>query len=430
MTQNSSKPINRHLKPNNHSNSSRAFSDIYSFQPQVSRRTVFLVALLTTIASSVTTAAIVRTFFSGKNSEVKSSTASIEQHSIDSLDNVSASGRIEPEGEAINLSAPAFLEGARIERLLVKLGERVKAGQTIAILDSRERAEAALQRTQARVEIARSRLAQVEAGAKLGTIQAQKITIERLEAELVGQMATQTATIERVRSELDNARIDCNRYQRLYRDGAVAAADRDVKCLKEKTFARKLQEVRATRDRTKETSLKQIAEARSTLEAISEVRPVDVSVARAELAESLASVRQARADLNLAYVRAPQDSQILKIYTFPGELVGQKGIVLLGKTDRMYAIAEVYETDIAKVKIGRSATITSKGLKEKLRGTVVEVGLQIGKKDVLSNDPVADVDARVVEVKIQLDRTSSQIVSHLTNLEVEILIEIDSPQVS
>jgi HlyD family secretion protein len=49
-----------------------------------------------------------------------------------------------------------------------------------------------------------------------------------------------------------------------------------------------------------------------------------------------------------------------------------------------------------------------------LGGTVRVVGLKIGKKDVLNTDPAADVDARVVEVKILLTPESSKKVAGLT----------------
>jgi HlyD family secretion protein len=40
--------------------------------------------------------------------------------------------------------------------------------------------------------------------------------------------------------------------------------------------------------------------------------------------------------------------------------------------------------------------------------------MQIGKKDVLDTDPAADIDTRVVEVKIYLDEASSKKVADLT----------------
>ena len=49
---------------------------------------------------------------------------------------ITALGRLEPEGEVINISAPNTLEGARVKQLLIKEGDWVKAGQIIAILMS------------------------------------------------------------------------------------------------------------------------------------------------------------------------------------------------------------------------------------------------------------------------------------------------------
>ncbi|NJN23143.1 MAG: hypothetical protein HC810_00345 [Acaryochloridaceae cyanobacterium RL_2_7] len=45
----------------------------------------------------------------------------------------------------------------------------------------------------------------------------------------------------------------------------------------------------------------------------------------------------------------------------------------------------------------------------------------MGKNDVLSTDPAADTDARVIEVKIKL--RDSQKVANLTNLQVNVLID-------
>jgi HlyD family secretion protein len=89
----------------------------------------------------------------------------------------------------------------------------------------------------------------------------------------------------------------------------------------------------------------------------------------------------------------------------------------------MYAVAEVYETDISKVRLGQRATITSDAFPAKLQGTVDQIGWEVGKKDVLSTDPAAATDVRVVEVKIGLDSASSQRVAGLTNLQVTVEIE-------
>ncbi|MED5262802.1 MAG: efflux RND transporter periplasmic adaptor subunit [Myxococcota bacterium] len=141
---------------------------------------------------------------------------------------------------------------------------------------------------------------------------------------------------------------------------------------------------------------------------------VGLAVARADMA-------RAEAELELAQVRSPIAGTVLRIFTRPGERIGTDGVVEVGQTDDMYAVAEVYETDIVRVRKGQRATITSPALPNALEGEVEKVGLRIGKLDILSTDPAARTDARVVEVEIRLDE--SQAVSGLTNLQVTVQIQ-------
>ena len=104
-----------------------------------------------------------------------------------------------------------------------------------------------------------------------------------------------------------------------------------------------------------------------------------------------------------------------------GERVGSEGILELGRLDEMFAVAEVYETDIGRVRIGQRARITTPVLAEPIGGRVEWINLKVGKLDVLGADPAAKTDARVVEVEIRLD--DSKAVRGLTNLQVEVEFE-------
>jgi HlyD family secretion protein len=133
-----------------------------------------------------------------------------------------------------------------------------------------------------------------------------------------------------------------------------------------------------------------------------------------------ANLERARADLEMSLVRSPIDGQVLEIHAREGERVGPDGIAELGDTAAMYAVAEVYETDIGRVHTGQRATVRSPALPHDIAGTVDRIGLKIGKKDILSTDPVADADARVVEVEIRLEEPT--LAASLTNLRVEIVL--------
>jgi HlyD family secretion protein len=341
---------------------------------------------------------------------------------------ISALGRLEPDGEVVNVFAPTSIDGARVDTLKVNHSQFIRKGQIIAILDTYARRQAALQEAQQQVVVAQTRLKQVEAGAKSGQIQAQKQVVDRLQAELVTETAAQEATIARVKAELQNAELEARRYQQLYIEGAVSASLRDTKQLKADTVRDSLNEAKATLNRIILSRQKQITEAKATLNQVAEVRPVDVELARAQVAQAQAGVSRSKAELDLAVVRSPQNGQVLKIHTRPGELVGNKGIISLGQTQKMVAVAEIYELDISRVRVGQSATITSKNnaFPDVLHGKVFEVGLEVGKKDVLNTDPAAQFDARVVEVKVHLDPESSRKVGGLTNLSVQIEINLQS----
>jgi len=140
----------------------------------------------------------------------------------------------------------------------------------------------------------------------------------------------------------------------------------------------------------------------------------DVELARADLVA-------ARAKLGRASISAPVDGQVLTVHAREGERIGEMGLLELGQTDRMYVVAEVYETDIGGVSQGQRAVATSPALAQPVAGHVERIGKVIGKNDVLDLDPVARMDSRVVEVFILLDEPGS--VADLTNLQVDVEFE-------
>jgi HlyD family secretion protein len=340
------------------------------------------------------------------------------------LKKITALGRLEPQTEVSRLSAPVTLDGDRVIEILVKQGDKVKKGQIVAILDSRDRLKAALVEAQEKVSVAQSRLAQVRAGAKRGEIQAQESAIARLQAELRGEIAGQNAAIARLQSELRNARTEFDRNQQLHQEGAISNSVLDSKRLVLESAEARLREASSGQNRTVDTLQAQISEAKATLSRIAEVRPVDVQAAQTDVDSAIASVKRAETELAQAYVRAPMDSQILKIYARLGEKIGDNGIADLGQTDRMVAVAEVYQTDIAKIQIGQQATISGQAFPGELRGTVAQIGLQVNRQNVFSNQPGENLDRRIIEVKIRLNPEDSKQVTGLTNLQVQTAIQL------
>ncbi|UBF30117.1 ABC exporter membrane fusion protein (plasmid) [Kovacikia minuta CCNUW1] len=339
------------------------------------------------------------------------------------IQSVVALGRLEPETEVTKVSVPATLSNDRVAQLLVKRGDRVQANQVIAILDSRDRLQGALLEAEQQVAVAQAELAQVRAGAKLGEIEAQQAEIGRLQAELAGETRRQQATLASLEAEVNNARSEYNRYQSLYQEGAISASQFDQRRLAFQKAQAQFNEGKANQSRMADTLQAQIESARANLNRIREVRPTDVQTAQAKVEQAIAVAQRAKADLRQAEVRSPQAGQILEIYAKPGEVVGEKGIADLGQTRQMRVVAEVYQSDIKKIRIGQQAVITGEAFSGELRGRVEEIGLQVSQQEIFNNQPGENLDQRVVKVRIRLNAPDSDRVAGLTNLQVQVAIQ-------
>jgi HlyD family secretion protein len=409
---------------------------------------------------------------------------------------VTALGKIEPKGKVIKLSAPASSQGSRVEKLLVAEGETVQTGQVIAVLDNSEKLKAAQVKTQEAVKVSQANLAKVQAGAKTGEIDSQKAEIARIQAQSLGEERTQreslarleaqwlgdkavqqaavsrlaaqlegdknvqAAGIKKIAAELSNARSELNRYEQLYKAGAIAQSQYDTKRLTVDTLAQQLNEAKAILSRSQSTGNKQISEgkanlqriiatgskqiseaqavlariqatsgkqassAQGTLSKIEEVRPVDIAAAQAELKQSIAAEQEAKVNFEQSFVKAPENGVVFKINTRPGETVGTNGILELGEVKQMTVVAEVYQTSIRKIKAGQTVKITSSSLPGDLSGKVDTIGWQIQRQNVINADPTENIDSRIVEVSIILDPESSQKAAKFTNLQVKAIFKL------
>jgi HlyD family secretion protein len=377
---------------------------------------IAIIVSLTLIGTSVYTVFK----FQDKLNQNESSPAAI----IPELTTVTALGRIEPKGQVIKISAPMLPEGSRVEELLVTEGDRVKAGQVIGILDSRDRLLAALQEAEEQVKVEQANLKRIKAGARRGEILAQQAIIAGLEAERQGDIAAQETTVARWLAEVGNAAIENQRYEELYKQGAISASQRDSKSLKLETAQKNLQVAQTQLTRTQLTSQEQINAARATLNSITEVPQVDIEAAQAEVNRAIAVMKRAQINLQQAYVRSPQDAQILEIHSRPGELISSNGIADIGQTSQMYVVAEVYESDINKVHPGQKVEVFGNFVPIELQGVVDRIGLQVRRQNLINTDPTSNIDNRVLEVYIRLDETSSQKAAKLTNMQVKAVIQL------
>ena len=351
----------------------------------------------------------------------------LDRSKVEQPSQVVALGKLVPKGEVIKLSV-ANAEDSRVNQILVEEGDRVEQDQTIAILQGFENRLRDLEEAEKEVELARARLAQVRAGdSKQAELAAQRADISRLESQLRNETIERQATIASARAQLRQAQLTYDRNQSLVQQGAVSTEAFDQTREQLDMARASLNERLAQSDNTRQTLQQEINRERENLVRLQEIRPEDVRVAEIEVEKALLAVERIKADLEDTKVKVPISGQILRINTRVGEQVNtQQGIVELGRTDDMYAIAEVYETDIGKVRVGQPATISSEygGFTGKLAGEVEHLGLQVGAKQLSegSQDPTQDENSRIVEVKIRIDPKDSHKVAGLTNMKVRVEI--------
>lgn len=333
---------------------------------------------------------------------------------------VGALGRIEPESETLNIGSGV---GGRLESLLVGRGDKVKKDQVLGYLQSY--AEQAAQRDQiaAQLDEAKAQLAAEtaldlaridDASIKLDTIL--RVTPYRIEAQqqAVDSLKARLANDDDILQTLSQLRQKDFASRRSYADQQSLVAQ-DKANLASATAQLEQQRQQFALDRG--DAEVQVRIAKATLEAAKANIPI------ASLTKQLALAQER---VHEATVYAPIDGTILNVMAHAGEFVGgDKTIVTMGDTSHMRAVAEVYETDVSRIRLGQNATISSRALNKPIAGKVVEIGHLIFKNDVLNVDPAARADARVVDVRIELDDPAR--VAGLTNLTVDVLIDTTEP---
>lgn len=278
---------------------------------------------------------------------------------------VSALGRIEPEHGIVTISAssiPEALQGGILARLLVDIGDDVEEGQLLAVTDTAEVLAAKLEESRTILALAEqqanaSRSSAAAACVRAGVLQREADRLIKLRDQ---NLAAEEET-DRAAGNAEAAAADCTAAQ----------------------------------------SAALVAEA-------------DIAVAGARLA------RQEK-ELARSHIHAPAAGKVLAINSRPGERIDTDGILELGHVERMFAIAEVYETDVGRLYAGQPATVSSAAFPSELKGRVERIRPIIRKQDQIGTDPAARKDARIVEVEVLLE--DPEAAATFTNLQVTVVFQ-------
>lgn len=272
---------------------------------------------------------------------------------IATADNVGALGRIIPSGDVIALPG----SGTAVTKIHVQVGDMVAAGDPLITFLPPLGAEDELEL------------------AKLDLQQANEIGPRNLQAAQL---------------RVDLAQFEHNFARERYDRFAAMGGD---------DISPQQMELRAYE---KENARLGLDIATNTLERTRKETAFNQSRARARL-------QGAQKKLGQTTLNAPGPLTVVKINTTPGA-IPSGATIMLADLSQMQVLTEVFAGDIANLKPGQKATITSNALSDSISGQVLRIS------------PLVTGRAKVVEVLLSVDDPAA--VRHLIHLEVNVSIEI------
>ena len=299
----------------------------------------------------------------------------------------SATGTV--EANAYNQTPAVALVGGVVRRVDAQLGENVRAGQTIAVIFSDEFAQTQSRyiALQTETENARRNYQRTQ----------RLIAINQPGRSELEQAARQRKAAEASLNEMRN------RYERTTRLLRIGAASREE--LEQDTTKLRTAEAEVEEARLRETRAGQLlpisAEVRSASEeALNKLRTAEseLSSVRQRLAlygmplTRVNSLRAASQISSLLAVPAPASGTVTARSVNVGEVVeANKELMRITDLSTVWVVAQVYEGDVARLRVGTGASVTADAFSNRLfRGHVSYI------------DPQLDETTRTVKVRIDI----------------------------
>jgi multidrug efflux pump subunit AcrA (membrane-fusion protein) len=255
----------------------------------------------------------------------------------------------------------------QVKQLAVQVGDRVKAGQTVARLEQDD-LQAAVGKARADLAASEAKLATVRNGARTQELQTAEAALRQAEANQLLALA------------------NLDRYQQLYRDGGIALQVVDT----------------AARDH--DVSAAQVRSAREQLSLVQEKYTIeDLQYAEAQVLQARAALQIAEANLGYANITAPMGGVVASVSTQQGETVTSGSAAAQAPTfvtiidlNRLQVDAYVDETDIGKVRVGHEATFSVDAFPDKeFSGKVTAIYPKaLIQQNVVTYDVVITIDNR------------------------------------
>jgi len=302
--------------------------------------------------------------------------------------------------------------GGRIDKVLVREGDPVEAGQVLITFDEKELA-ASLAQSRATAEKARRGYRPEEiAEARAAAAQAKAEYDQRRNGYRQEDIDAAQADLDRANADEVRARLDAQRYDALAEKDLVSKQQRDtadanwkMALAQQANFRHKLDQLhRGYRPEEIAASEARYRQTQATLEKLENGNRVeDISAAKAALAYDEARFRERQ-------VLAPAAASIEVLDVRPGDLIAPNTpVATLLERDQIYVRIYIPETQIGRVHLGQKAQIRVDSFPNQVFDGTVE---QINQQAEFLPRNVQTVEERVHQVfgvKVRIDDTSHRV---------------------
>lgn len=264
-----------------------------------------------------------------------------------------------PEGTVVVAGDPAG--GTVLVELRVRDGQKVKKDEIVAVLSNYARADASLRMVEADL----TKLKQTHEFVLKGT--------------RVADIALQEASLK--------SSIEQNKLDALQRARSGKPPDqREI----ETNLAEQSLERQKVRLNLMKTTLAN-----------------DLAQYEIDLANTQARVDSTKRQLEDALVRSPLDGVVVQIFSRQGERVSPNGILKIVDMSRLRVLADVDEVNVGRLKPGGKVEVTFRGNNDVYKGTIERIAPTVKRMQRVEPDGGSSTDARVVQVEIVIDDSSS-----------------------
>jgi len=331
---------------------------------------------------------------------------------------VNALGRIQPAAGLISVFA---IPGDQLSLLSVKVGDTVSTGQKLGELSGAKGRALSLVTLQKQIDEAEKLRKAIGASrdAKLLDIdaEAKQATAGFDQDALALDAKVKAVLLQKKRYDNDLARarmVNASPQEIEQLEAASATADAErvaAEALKAKMVAQKNQ------------SAESIAAKKASLNAETERGLAQVPYESLKAGLALAERKTKDGEL-----LAPTAGRVVRIMVKPGDTVTTMPLIQIADTKSMTVIAEVYETDVGRIRawlktgpVKVEATARALGKDLILNGTVAnpdKIAPLIAKNALTPLGPREDADRRVVEVEVELDNAATDAAQNFIGLQV------------